>query len=116
MAKARIIYTPEGGSKREWVINPERPPWDVMSQTEQVTGWPWEEFVTRLSQSSGLAIQALLWVLRKRTEPRLEIDGVRPSDSEGSLLDEVDFEVVDDEPVAPVKKSKKAGEGESGEA
>lgn len=100
MAKVTITYTPDGGSERKWSLNPERPPWDVMYATEKATGWPWEEFAKRLSQSSGIAVQAILWALRKRDEPNLLLDSVRPADPTRSLLDDIDFEVDDEEPPA----------------
>lgn len=108
MTKARIIYTPEGGGKREWIVDPERPAWDVMYATEKATGWPWEEFSQRLAQSSGIAIQALIWALRKRDEPRLLLDSVRPTDPTASLMDEVEFDVVDEDPAPEAPESGEA--------
>jgi hypothetical protein len=99
MAQAKIIYKPQGGSKREWVVDLENPPWDVAFNTEKTTGWPWQVFAERLSQSSHIALQALIFTLRKRDEARLEIGAVTPS------LAECDFELIDSEP-----------EPESGEA
>lgn len=99
MSSAKIFYTPDGGSKREWTVDLENPAWDVAYNTEKVTGWPWQVFAERLSQSSHIALQALIFTLRKRDEPKLEVGAVTPS------LAEVDFELIDDEP-----------EPESGEA
>lgn len=97
-SKMRVIYIPEGGSRRSWVVDLRNPAWDVQSMTERATGWPWLEFSDRLGNGSGIAVQALLWVLRKRDEPRLELDAVRPMDPTMSLLDEIDFEEIPDEP------------------
>lgn len=96
---AKIIYTPEGGSKRVWDFDPDNPAWDVAFATEKATGWPWAEFSQRLVQGSYIALRALVWTLRKRDEPRLELDSVQVT------LAEIDIE--DDEPAA---------EQESGEA
>jgi len=112
-SKIKVVWSPEGGSPREWVVDLARPGWDVMSKTEEATGWPWQEFVERFAKASGLAAQALLWVLRKRTEPGLTLESVHPMDPHGSLLDELAFEEVID---PPAKKSKKAEAGEPGEA
>ena len=83
----RIIYTPEGGSKREWDVDLANPAWDVMSQTEKITDWPWDDFRDRLGRQSGIALQALLYVLRKREEPKLALASVTPD------MDELDFDV-----------------------
>lgn len=86
----KIIYTPEGGSKRTWEFEPENPPWDVTYGTEKATGWPWGEFTNKLAQGSVIALQALIWVLRKRDEPKLARDSVTP------LWGDVDIEEDDD--------------------
>ena len=95
MAKAKIVYTPDGGSRREWVVDLENPAWDVAFNTEKVTGWPWQVFAEKISQSSHVALQALIFTLRKRDETKLDIGAVTPS------LAELDFELIDDEPQEP---------------
>lgn len=97
---AKIIYTPEGGSQRVWTFNPERPDWDVAYNTEKTTGWPWAEFSERLGNGSFVALQALVWTLRKRDEPRLDIGAVRVT------FDDIEIE-EDDEPAV---KEPEAGE------
>ena len=81
----KVIYTPEGGSPREWVIDLVNPAWDLTYSTEKATDWPWGVFREKLQQESAVALQALLWVLRKRDEPKLVIESVRPD------MSEVDF-------------------------
>lgn len=76
MAKLRLIYTPEGGSKRTFEIDMGNPAWDIMYATEKVTDWPWAVFQERLENQSAIAWRALLWVLRKRMEPKLALDSV----------------------------------------
>lgn len=98
---AKIIYTPEGGSKREWHLDPANPAWDVAFATEKATGWPWGEFAQRMTQGSYIAYRALIWTLRKRDEPRLELDSVQIT------MAEVAFEEEEEAPAA---------EPESGEA
>ncbi len=82
----KIIYTPEGGSRREWVVDLLNPAWDLTFATEKATDWPWAMFVERLQNQSAIALRALLWVLRKRDEPRLQLEAVRPD------MEEIDFE------------------------
>lgn len=95
----KIIYSPEGGSSREWIIDLQNPAWDLTFATEKATDWPWSEFVDRIQNQSAIALRALLWVLRKREEPKLSLESVVPN------MDELDFagqcprceEWVDDE-------------------
>lgn len=87
----KIIYKPEGGSKREWDLDPGNPAWDVTYGTEKATEWPWGEFADKLAKGSSIALQALIWVLRKRDEPRLQLSSVTPTWSE------VDLDTADDE-------------------
>jgi len=94
-SKVKIIYTPDGGSKRTWEVDLENPPWDITFNTEKVTGWPWVEFSEKLGKMSVIALRALIWTLRKRDEPRLDLESVTVMFSELELdLD------LDDEPVA----------------
>lgn len=83
----KLIWKPEGGSPREWAFNMAKPPWDVRVQTEKATDWPWVEFQNRLDGGSGLAMQALLWILRKRDEPKLAMSSVIPD------FDELEYEM-----------------------
>lgn len=86
----RIVYTPEGGSKREWSFDMENPPWDVTYGTEKATNWAWSEFGDRLANASVIALRALIYILRKRDEPRLDIDSVQV------LFSEVDVQIDED--------------------
>lgn len=128
----KLVWSPEGASKREWSFNINNPTWDIRMQTEKVTGWPWAEFAARLMNGSAIAMQALLWVLRKRVERGLALDSVEPDfdeldpqfccpDCEQWLSDEDTDDEGDHgcpgkpEDAEPSKKSKK-GEAEPGEA
>ena len=104
----KFIYTPEGGSKREWTFDPANPAWDLAYVTEIETGWPWQEFMEKLSKGSHVALRALVYAFRKRDEQRLTIDAVKVTVSE--------FDIEDLEPdPKPKKASKEAVKGE-GEA
>lgn len=126
----KLIWKPEGASPREWSFNLGKPPWDLRVQTEKVTDWPWGEFQERFLNDSGIAMQAALWVLRKREEPKLALSSVIPDfdelayevlcpdcDTWSSSEDDAEHVCVEPEPEAePSKKSKKAAGDESGEA
>jgi len=86
----RIVYTPEGGSKREWSIDMDNPPWDITYGVEKATNWAWSEFGDRLANTSVIALRALIYILRKRDEPRLEIDSVQV------LFSEIDLQMDED--------------------
>lgn len=81
----KLIYTPEGGSPKEWILDLNNPAWDITYATEKATDWPWGVFVDRIQNQSAIALRALLWVLRKRDEPRLALESVIPN------MDEIDF-------------------------
>lgn len=107
--RIQFAYTPEGGSKREWFFDPENPAWDLAYVTETETGWPWEEFVEKLSRGSHVALRALVYAFRKRDEPRLSIQAVMVT------IAEVDIEHVDPPEANPEAKLR-AVEGKTGEA
>lgn len=96
----RILYTPEGGSKREWEFDFLNPEWDISFGTEKATDWPWSVFTDKLGDGSSIALQALIYVLRKRTEPRLILSSVTPSWSEVEVFmdEDADAETDDAEP------------------
>lgn len=83
----KVTYSPEGGTPRTWSVDLENPAWDLTFATEKATDWPWGVFRERLLSESAIALRALLWVLRKRDEPKLQIDAVKPD------LDEIDFAI-----------------------
>jgi hypothetical protein len=103
MPKAKIIYTPEGGSKREWLLDTDKPAWDLRRNTEDATDWPWDVFLQKLSQGSAKALDALIWTYRKRDEPRLDLASVRVE------LDQVEMEDIEE-------SAKPERDEESGEA
>jgi hypothetical protein len=103
--RAKLTYTPEGGSPREWVLDLDNPAWDLAYVTETETGWPWSEFIDKLGHGSHIALRAIVYTLRKRDEPRLSIDAVHVT------FGEVDVDELEE----PAPKPKKAAKGE-GEA
>lgn len=80
--KVKLIYTPENGSKREWVFDPDNPPWDLAYVTEVETGWPWEEFLEKVSKGSHIALRALVFAFRKREEQRLSLQSIQVTSNE----------------------------------
>ena len=102
--RVQFVYTPEGGSKREWSFDPGNPAWDLAYVTETETGWPWEEFMERLSKGSHIALRAFVYAFRKRDEPKLSIDAV--------MVTVAEIDMVEIEPEPKPKKAAK-GEGEA---
>ncbi|MFJ9315768.1 hypothetical protein ACIRN4_16380 [Pimelobacter simplex] len=85
----KIIYTPEGGSRREWEVDLANPAWDVHKMAPKAAGLRgWAPFAEALEGVDADAWQALVWVLRKRTEPQLRFDSVT---FPNGLLAEIDF-------------------------
>lgn len=99
----KITYKPEGGSQQVWDVDMENPPWDVTFATEKATGWPWLEFTEeKLAKGSVIALQALVWALRKRSEPNLRLEAVQPR------WGEVDVEDDTPEPSGDVEAAEEA--------
>lgn len=94
-----LTYKPEMGSPKSWKFDLENPPWDVTFGTEKATGLAWVEFNERLGKMSAVALRALVYVLRKRDEPRLELDAVTVRFSEIDV--EVETEEEDEVPEGP---------------
>jgi hypothetical protein len=65
---------PEG--VREWSYEPGELSSADAEAIEDVTGWTYEEFGQALWSGSVRAKRALLWVLRRRDDPRLPYDQV----------------------------------------
>jgi hypothetical protein len=93
-----IVYTPDGGSEQRWTFDVDNPAWDIGSQTEKLTNWPWLEFKDRLTKGSMIALSALIYVLRKRDEPKLRPDAVQVTWGEIELItDEPDDDTETDD-------------------
>lgn len=66
-----IIYRPEGGEERTWEFDPQEMLDVEATAIERVTGLTYAEFGEKFLKGSILAWKALLWVLRRRSEPTL---------------------------------------------
>ncbi len=74
---------------------------------ERATGMALNEFTQALQRGSLTSITALIWVLRRRQEPGLELDAV------SFVLDDLDTEVIDDDPAAEGKGEASETAGDS---
>lgn len=88
----RITYAPGDGEKREWIWKPRDVPSFEAEALEEVTGWPFPEFLQRFIAGSTRARRALLWSLLHREHPRLRFEQV--SFVMGELADEYDDDEV----------------------
>lgn len=85
----KIVYTPEGGSRQEWVIDLQNPAWDLHKaapKAARIVGWV--PFAQALEDFDADAWQAMIWALRRRKETRLSLDAV---DFPTGLMNELDF-------------------------
>ena len=71
-----IIYRPDGAPEQTWEFDPQELLDVEATAIERVTGWTYGEFGEQFIKGSILARKALLWVLRKRTEPTLKFRDV----------------------------------------
>lgn len=74
--KMKIAYKPDAADRQEWVVDRDNPAWDICYGTEKATDWGWIEFLRRFDGFSASAWRGLIWVLRKRDEPRLRLEHV----------------------------------------
>jgi hypothetical protein len=90
----KLIWTPEDGEPREWLFQPRKLLSPEAEAIEDVGGATWDNFpafTEKLAHSNMKALRAALWVMRKRTEPRLRFDQVV------IRVGEVDLDLDDEE-------------------
>jgi hypothetical protein len=71
----RLIWTPEGGERREWEFTPRLLRTSEAEPLEAVGATIWEDletFEALFRKGNRRALRAALWVMRRRDEPRLE--------------------------------------------
>lgn len=89
----RFIYKPEGAEPKSWEFNPTKLMNVEAEAIEKHTGMTFGDWADKVGSGSVLAIHGLLYVLLKRTTPTLRWDDVQ------FCLDDIDFEIDDDEAV-----------------
>ena len=82
----KLIYRPDGQEPQEWEFVLGKFRVGEMKTVEKATGMPFAtEFKDRLFKGDSTARQALLWVLRRRTDPTLQLRDVDFADDELTL-------------------------------
>lgn len=71
-----LTFTPDEGEKQEWRFRGDKLMTTEAEAVEKVTGMSYAEFGERLLQGNPTARRAVVWVLRKRTEPTLRFGEV----------------------------------------
>lgn len=66
-----IIYRPDDGEEQRWDLEDIKVTFAEARAAERVGGFKWVQVQEELAQGSINALQAAVWVLRKRTEPTL---------------------------------------------
>lgn len=72
----KLIYTPEGGERQEWVYAPAKVRAGEAEMLERRTGMTWGDFNQQLARGSVLARRALLWHFLRRTHATLRFEDV----------------------------------------
>lgn len=75
----KLVYQPDEGERQDWVINLITMPSFEAELLEAMGGPAWgtyEEFGNLLSRGSVRALRALLWMMLRRANPRLDFDDV----------------------------------------
>lgn len=99
-----IIYTPEGGERREWEYKPMKLRSNEAEAIERHTGWAYQEFGEQFMQGSVMARHALLFVLMRRTNPTLKYGDV------SFALDEFDIDLDPTERAATIEALQEKGD------
>jgi uncharacterized linocin/CFP29 family protein len=89
-----IIYQPEDGDEQRWDLDGIKATFAEGRAAEKAGNFKWVQLQEELAEGNIDALQAAVWVLRKRTEPTLKF----------SELDDLPIGSVDVE-FAPVEKA-----------
>lgn len=85
----RIIYKPEGASRKSWDVDLENPAWDLHKAAPKAAGFRgWVPFAQALEDFDADAWQAMIWALRRREQRGLTFEAV---DFPTGLANELDF-------------------------
>jgi hypothetical protein len=71
-----LTFTPDEGEKQEWRFRGDKLMTTEAEAVEKVTGMTYAEFGERLLNGNPTARRAVVWVMRKRTEPTLRFGEV----------------------------------------
>lgn len=72
----KLTYTPEDGEPQVWSFSADKLMTTEAEAVEKVTGMSYDEFGTALVRGRATAKRAVVWVLRKRSEPTLRYSAV----------------------------------------
>lgn len=87
-----LVYTPESGDEKRWDLAEVKVTFAEAKAAEKAGGFSWRELDTELNEGNVSALQAALWVLRKREETTL-----RFADLENLPVDAAHTEYSDNE-------------------
>jgi hypothetical protein len=87
-----LVYAPEGSDEQRWDLAETKVTFAEAKAAEKAGGIAWVKLEEELTNGNVAALQAALWVLRKRTEPAL-----RFADLEDLPIGSVRTEYSDDE-------------------
>lgn len=82
-----LVYRPTEGDEKRWDLDDTKVTFAEAKAAEHAGGFRWAERTGELTQGNVSALQAILWILRKREEPTL-----RFADLEDLDVDSVDTE------------------------
>lgn len=71
-----LTYAPDDGDKQEWRFRGDRLMTTEAEAIEKVTAFTYADFGRKLLEGNPTARRAVVWVLRKRTEPTLRFGDV----------------------------------------
>lgn len=98
----KLIYAPKDGPREEWAFSEDDLTIGEVKLLEKVHGLPFGDISELLGRGSMTAIASLIWLMRKRSEPAMQLtdlDDIKLGDISNEA-DEAEGEAAPKEPVS----------------
>lgn len=69
-----VVYKPEGEAEQSWDLDEVKPTFAEAKAAERAGAFAWQQMRAELDDGNLNALQAVVWVLRKRGEPTLKFE------------------------------------------
>lgn len=69
-----VVYKPDNADEVCWDLDEVKPTFAEAKAAEHAGGFAWQQLRAEIDEGNLSALQAVVWVLRKRAEPTLKFD------------------------------------------
>lgn len=87
-----LVYKPAEGDEKRWDLDDTKVTFAEAKAAEHAGGFRWSERTGELTQGNTAALQAILWILRKRDEPTLRFADLEDLDVDSVATEHSDVE------------------------